>query len=83
MFAAAVRKLVALDCWVHIVDGSPDLDVSVQWLLSDVDMALAKKVVDGIGQLDRSRGDGMHRAAKLMKGLRGRFASFISSFHRE
>lgn len=69
-FAAAVRKLVDLNCWVHIVDGNSDLDISTQWLLSDTDLALAKQVVDRIGMLDRSRGNGMHRAVQLMKRLR-------------
>ncbi|KAG8929553.1 hypothetical protein FRC01_004160 [Tulasnella sp. 417] len=69
-WAGTVRQHIDLDGWVHIVDGSPDTELSIQWLSADVALPLAKQVVDRIGRLDKSRGRGMARALQLMKGLR-------------
>lgn len=69
-FAASVRKNMELDDWTRIVDGNPDLELSVEWLRADTHLALAKQVVERIGQLDKSQGKGSARALQLMKGLR-------------
>lgn len=69
-FATTVRQYLTLEGWVLLIDGLDDVDRSITWLRSEVELSLSKKVVDRIGQLDRSRDRGMYRAVSLMKGLR-------------
>lgn len=76
-FATTVRQNLTLEGWALLIDGTEDIDRSITWLRSEVELSLSKKVVDRIGQLDRSRNRGMHRAVSLMKGLRTGKASRI------
>lgn len=69
-FAASVRQHMDLDSWTRIVDSSPDLELSVQWLSADAHLSLAKQVIGRIGELDKSQGRGNGRALQLMRGLR-------------